>query len=144
MSSPLSNPRRQAGCSDVLLAEGVVTPVAALDGAVIATVVRRLERPSPEVPGADPLLVVAVDGELDMDSAPVLEDLLVQSIDGWARVCCDLQAVRFFGAAGANAVLAAHQHAAAKGHAFGLRGVHGITRCVLTAAGLDHTIPVEG
>jgi anti-anti-sigma factor len=110
--------------------------VAGFDGAVLATVSRHDE----STPSGGVLAVVAVTGDLDRDSAPLLHDTLTAAIDGNPRVCCDLDEVTFFGAAGANTMLAAHWHAAAAGRYFTVRGVHGIARRVFGITGLDRVL----
>jgi anti-anti-sigma regulatory factor len=52
-----------------------------------------------------------------------------------------LRDVTFFGAAGANTLLAAHWRAAELGAAFYLRGVHGIADRVLTVVDPEGIVP---
>jgi anti-anti-sigma factor len=84
--------------------------------------------------------VVAIDGEIDQDTAPLVRLALTQALDGRLPVCCDLSRVTFFGAAAANAVLAAHRQATAAGNVFFLRGVHGITGRVLAIVDPDRVL----
>ena len=65
---------------------------------------------------------------------------LTEALDANPRVCCDLSRVAFFGAAGANVVLAAHLRAPATGRHFTVRGVHGITELVLAITRLDEML----
>jgi anti-anti-sigma factor len=53
------------------------------------------------------------------------------------RFCCDLSEVTFFGAAGINALVIAHERAARAGSRLLIRGAHGITRRVLQITGLE-------
>ena len=110
--------------------------VAGFDGALIATVSRHDE----DHPDNGITAVVEVVGDVDRDSAPLLHSTLVSAIDGNPRVCCDLSAVAFFGASGANTMLAAHWHASAAGRRFTVRGVHGLARRVFDITGLDHVL----
>ena len=71
---------------------------------------------------------------------PLLQLALTEALDANPSVCGDLSRVAFCGAAGANAVLAAHLRAAATGRQFTVRGVHGITRLVLSITRLDQTL----
>jgi anti-anti-sigma factor len=107
--------------------------VAGFDGTVIATVARNDEY----VPSEGLLAVVAVAGDVDHDSAPLLSSTLTSAIDGNPRVCCDLSEVDFFGASGAHTMLAAHWHATTAGRRFTVRGVHGLARRVFGITGLD-------
>ena len=95
------------------------------------------------VRGADGTIIVAVTGEIDLDTVALLHIRLIEAIDRGYRVCCDLSQVTFFGAAGANTLLVARCHAAACGRRFSLRGVHGLTRRVITTTGLDRVFTIE-
>jgi anti-sigma B factor antagonist len=121
--------------------DGVAASIAGYDGVVIATISRHSRPPAPDHHADGPWAVVAVDGDLDVDTARLLNVALVQAIDGSARVCCDLTDADFFGASGANTVLAAHQYAARLGRPFHLCGVHGLAARVLSLTGLDEVVP---
>lgn len=112
----------------------VSATIRAADGTVLATVSRRRHPAAPGEPG--PVVVIAVAGDLDLDTAPLAEATLIQTLDTAARVCLDLSAVRFFGAAGVRVVHAARRHAEAVGHEFRLAGVGGLTERVLRITGL--------
>jgi anti-anti-sigma factor len=122
-------------------ADGPATTVAGWDGAVLATLTRRIH-PAPA--GADgSLTIIAVDGDIDQDTAPMVHAALVEALDGGLRVCCDISRVDFFGAAALNTMLAAHHHAARLHRTFSLRGVHGLAGRVLALAGLTGVIAVD-
>jgi anti-anti-sigma factor len=89
--------------------------------------------------GAAPssLTIVAIDGEIDYDTAPLIGLALSQAVDGQTPVCCDLSRVTFFSAAGANVVLAGYRQATALGCAFFLDGVRGTTERVLAIVDPD-------
>jgi anti-anti-sigma factor len=111
------------------------------DGTTVCTVVRRVE-PTVTCAGAeDTCTIIDVGGDIDHDIAPLLQLALSQALDGRTTVCCDLSDVTFFGAAGANTLLAAHRRATELGCAFFLRGVHGITGRVLAIVDPDRIIP---
>jgi anti-anti-sigma factor len=115
----------------------VSATVAGFDGVPIATITRYHE-PVGGDPGADDaLLVVAVSGDVDADTAPLLRIALTEAINSRPQVCCELSGTEFFGAAGVNTLLTAHQHATTTGCHFTVRGVHGIARWALTVTGLD-------
>jgi anti-anti-sigma factor len=108
--------------------------VTAADGSVIAAVSRRVRPAGSGETG--PEVVVSVRGDLDLDTAPLVQETLIQSLEGAERVCLDLAEVGFCGAAGVRVVITARQQAAARGRAFRLSGVHGLTERVLTLTGL--------
>jgi len=112
------------------------TSVTDLAGALLATVTRLVE-PSP---AGGMLTVIAIDGDIDHDTAAVVRGVLVEALDESRRVLCDLSRVSFFSAAAAHAVLAAHRHATGLGRPFLLRGVGGLTLRVLKVAQLTHII----
>ncbi|WP_328477346.1 STAS domain-containing protein [Actinoplanes sp. NBC_00393] len=87
--------------------------------------------------------IVFVDGEVDAETTPVLQEALLNAVDGYPTVYCDLNRVVFFGAAGANSVAAAGRRAATVGHRLELCGAHGLTRQVLAIAGLDRLLTVS-
>ena len=119
---------------------GVSATVAGFDGVVIGRVTRHREASLTGPALWQELIVVSVTGDLDADTGPLLHLALTEALNANPRVCCDLSRVAFCGAAGANAVLAAHLRAAATGRQFTVRGVHGITRLVLAFTGLDQTL----
>jgi len=104
------------------------------DGSPIATVSRRLRPAGPDEPG--PEVVVVVQGDIDLDTAPLAQATLLQALDDAERVCLDLSEVHFFGADGIRVVVTGRQHAAALGRTLRLSGVHGIAERVLTLTGL--------
>jgi anti-anti-sigma factor len=91
----------------------------------------------PHHSGASGTLVAAVAGEIDLVTAPLLQAALVDAVDHHREVCCDLSEVTFFGAAGINALVIAHERAARAGSRLLIRGAHGITRRVLQITGLE-------
>ena len=114
--------------------------LAAADGTIVATVTRHTEPADSAAGHDDPLLVVTVAGDVDLDTASLLRTTLTQAIDRHPRVCCDLSQVEFFGAVGAHLLLEARRHALDAGHDFGVRGVHGMTDRVLRIVGLDEVL----
>jgi anti-sigma B factor antagonist len=141
MSNSGRLPRRPAPDVTDIPASGDGTPapaagarVIAPDGSVIATVSRRVR---PTEPGeAGPEVVVSIQGDLDLDTAPLAQATLIQALDGAERVCLELSEVRFFGAAGVRVVIAAQLHAASLGRQLRLSGVRGITERVLVLTGV--------
>jgi anti-anti-sigma factor len=123
-----------------LVGDGVTASVAGYDGTVIATITRTVESPA-ALAGVDgPLSVVTVDGDIDQDTAPLLEQALRLAINDRLRTCLDMRRVDFFGAAGVHVLIAAQGHAASLRRCFVVRGVHGTANQVLTIVGLDRLI----
>jgi len=118
----------------------VSATVAGFDGAVIGSVTRHREAARSDSAFPHDLLVVSLDGDLDADTGPLLQGALIEALAASPSVCCDLSRVTFFGAAGANTVVAAHLRATATGRQFTVRGVHGITRWVLAVTRLDEML----
>lgn len=112
------------------------TPVSATvprePGDARSTITRRTEHPA----GGPARVVVTVTDDVDHDSAPILRATLAEALDSSPRVCCDLGAVTFFGAAGAAALRDTHRMAQARGAEFTVRGARGLTRQILDFVGL--------
>jgi anti-anti-sigma factor len=87
-------------------------------------------------------VIVEVAGDVDDATAPALLARLTRTIFREGRVCCDLSAIGFFGATGADVLAIAHLTAALARGAFSVRGVHGSTAQVLRTTGLDHILTV--
>jgi anti-anti-sigma factor len=104
------------------------------DGMWLATISRRHEG------GVTPAAVVTAEGDIDLDSAPLLRAGLLQTLHSWPRVICDLNKVTFFGAAGVTVLAEAQNYARTTGHVMTLRGARGMTRQILEMFGLTGTI----
>ncbi|MEV6493628.1 STAS domain-containing protein, partial [Actinoplanes sp. NPDC051633] len=86
---------------------------------------------------------VAVTGDVDADTAPVLLAALTKVIRPGRRVCCDLSATSFFGAAGANVLALAHLRAARESGRFAVRGARGLAAQVLDLSGLRNILTIN-
>jgi anti-anti-sigma factor len=129
---PVSNDRAPgAGGSPELTAT-----VLGRDGCVVFTVSRHLDGNR----AASDELVVAATGDLDHDTAPLVEVAVATALDQSRRVCLDLRDVAFFGAAGANTVVAAHLHAVRTDGSFTVRNVPGNAWRVLQITGVDTVV----
>jgi anti-anti-sigma factor len=104
------------------------------DAAIMVTITRNTRPVPADTDTSCSTTVVAISGDIDAATAPLLQRALAQALSDLAAVCCDLSQVAFFGAAAANTLLAAHQHATAHGRVFALRGVHGMTARVWAVA----------
>ena len=114
------------------LADGVTATVTDDLETIRITVSRQVGADRGGAGSGGPLTVVAVDGEIDHDTASLLRLTLSQALDGRTPVCCELSRVTFFGAAAANVLLAANRQADAVGCSFSLDGVAGMTDRVLS------------
>jgi anti-anti-sigma factor len=94
----------------------------------------------PAGPGPAPAVLVAAAGEVDLDTAPLLQAALVDAVDRHAVVCCELSEVGFLSAAGITALLVAYQRAQATGCRLSVRGAHGATRRVLQICGIEQLL----
>ena len=107
------------------------------DGATVLTLRSWTEPGRTATEPAGQVAVVAADGDIDMDTAPVLRHMLAQALDCRPIVCCDLSQVTFFGAAAANLLLAMHWRATGRGHLLLLRGARAMTEYVLAVVDPD-------
>ncbi|MEU8821589.1 STAS domain-containing protein [Actinoplanes sp. NPDC048796] len=110
------------------------------DGYTRVAVSRRVDDVPHSGEATDVLSVITVDGDLDIDTAPLLLAVLVQELRT-GDVCCDLTHVPFLAAAGTHALLAAHNYAIGQGRSFWYRGAHGITAQVMAIADPDEVVP---
>lgn len=83
--------------------------------------------------------VVAVAGEVDIDTAPLLEDRLL-GLDGPIRL--DMRAVTFMDSSGVRALLRMHDHCEREGRAFSLHCCSPHVERLLRSLGL-HDVLVE-
>ncbi|MEE6257447.1 STAS domain-containing protein [Plantactinospora sonchi] len=89
---------------------------------------------------ANRLPVISAVGEVDVVTAPLLQRSLVRAVEGNDQVCCDLDKVTFFSAAGLHALLAARHRATETGTRLAVRNVHGITRRILHLADVEDVL----
>ncbi|MGW4465059.1 STAS domain-containing protein [Micromonospora sp. NPDC004704] len=82
-------------------------------------------------------------GEVDLATAPLLQEVLLSAVERHPQVCCDLGKVTFFGAAGVTALLVAHNRALQLGSRLTVRGAHGVTRRVLHLTGLERILGID-
>ncbi|HEX8629987.1 MAG TPA: STAS domain-containing protein [Catenuloplanes sp.] len=104
------------------------------DGTPLLTVSRHV---GPPAGGGAAMVVVTAVGQVDLETVELLRLALLDAVDGSRPVCCDLAGVEFFGAAGANALVAAHNLATETGCRFAISGARDTVRRVLRITGLD-------
>jgi anti-anti-sigma factor len=90
---------------------------------------------------ATPFTIVRVDGDIDPDTAPMVEAALEQALDVSNAVCWDLSGVTFFGAAAGRTLFDAHRYASARRRTFCVRGATGFTAHVLNLVDPGEIVP---
>jgi len=92
----------------------------------------------------DPV-VVQVEGEVDMATAPQLRDTLLAAIanDGAHAVVADLSAVSFIDSSGLHVIMSAHNAARDAGSEFIVRAPSPNVVRVIELVGLDEWLTVE-
>lgn len=95
--------------------------------------------------GADPDgVLVAADGEIDLETAPRLTDWLNEAFaSGQKKVVLDLSQVSFMDSSGVTALLVAHNEAEKTGTALVLRSPSRQTRDLFVMTGLDQVFTIE-
>lgn len=94
----------------------------------------------PDANETGPVKVVAVDGDIDLDTVLLLREVLVHALNSRATVCCDLSRVTFFGAAAANLLLAMDRDTAETVQHFFVRGAGAMTEFVLAVVDPGRTV----
>ena len=87
--------------------------------------------------------VVAVRGEVDIETGPRLAAALRAAVEAGGPVVADLGAVTFMDTAGFSALVSAHRLADRAGGQLVLRGVSGQLRRLLGLLGLDALLTIE-
>ena len=89
-------------------------------------------------------VIIEVEGEVDMASAPELRDALLAAIDGDANsVVADFSAVNFIDSSGIHVIITAHNAARDAGSEFIVRAPSPNVVRVIELVGLDDLITVE-
>lgn len=80
-----------------------------------------------------------LEGDLDVNTSPLLSDTLMPCIDKGASVCLDLAALRYISSAGLRVLLSALKRARAAGTALSLRSLSAENRSIMQTTGfLEH------
>lgn len=124
---------RSGGDQPVKLSASVAGP----DGTALLTVSRHVGAPAG---GGLPMVVVTAIGQVDLETVELLRLALLDAVGGSRPVCCDLSGVEFFGAAGANVLVAARKLATETGCHFAISGARDTVRRVLRITGLDELL----
>jgi anti-sigma B factor antagonist len=92
----------------------------------------------------DGALVVAVDGELDLETAPRLANWIADALaSGSKRVVLDVAEVSFIDSSGLTTLIVGHAEAEKAGAELVLRSVTRQTYDLLLMTGLDQVLAVE-
>jgi anti-anti-sigma factor len=91
----------------------------------------------------DDCVVLTLDGELDLDTAPMLYSCLEEIVGrGSRRLVVDAGALTFCDSTGLSALLAAHQACTSAGGFLRLAAPDELLTRLLTVVGLQGTIPI--
>lgn len=88
-------------------------------------------------------LVITAAGAVDLDTEALLRNALLDAVAVHRTVCVDLGGITFFGAVGANALVAARNAATLAGRTLLVRGVPGVVRRTLELTELDRVFAIE-
>lgn len=89
----------------------------------------------------DDVVVLALSGELDMDSAPVLRERIAGLVaTGWHQILLDLAELSFCDSAGLSAFIQGDRACAARGGWLRLTGATGHVARVIELSGLDEML----
>jgi anti-anti-sigma factor len=114
----------------------VTATVIGPDRSSLLRVSRRTPLPAPGA-ARTAAAVVGVGGSIDLDTVDLLRTALLQTVDRYEHVECDLGEATFLSAAGVTALIEARARAVARGHAFSLSGARGAVLRVLRISNLD-------
>lgn len=88
-------------------------------------------------------LTIAVEGELDITSAPGLDAAIERAEDSdAARIILDLSMIRFIDSTGLRALLVAGRRSAEKGSRLGMRLGSGEVARMMKLTAIDQTVPI--
>jgi anti-anti-sigma factor len=99
-----------------------------------------------DIDSADHGFVVRVTGELDLATAPTLQqelDAVFRDMASWRSLVIDLEALTFMDAHGASVLVRARKLALACGTKLTIAGVQGEPALVLKATGLDKFLKLD-
>jgi len=91
----------------------------------------------------DAATVLAVSGEIDLATAPDLQQALAAA-SGAEHVVADLSAVTFMDSTGLRVLISAHEAASTAGHKLSLVAPEGMVTKVLRITGVDRELNVFG
>ena len=88
---------------------------------------------------------IALSGELDMATAPILNDqLTVAEQDGSRAIMLDLRDLRFVDSSGLHAILQAYRRSETNGHRFLVVGANTMARRLCQMTGTEFLLDAEG
>jgi len=93
----------------------------------------------------DGTVIVAIEGEIDLESSPVLRQALLDALPRGRSMVVDMAGVTLIDSSGVASLLEAFQESRKKGRNFSLSAVNDTVMRVLSLAHLDTVFPfIEG
>lgn len=90
-------------------------------------------------------VIISAEGEIDIASAPVLDDAVEEAVSGGARhLAVDLRPTSFMDSTGLRSLISAHRRLGAGGGRLIVVPGDGPVRRLLEVAGVDHTLEIAG
>ena len=96
-----------------------------------------------EIRNVNGAAVVALTGDVDLQTSPVVRQKLLESLDGHTRVVVDLSAVNYIDSSGVASLVEAFQVSRKKGASFALANVSSAAMRVLSLARLDKVFTIH-
>jgi anti-sigma B factor antagonist len=87
--------------------------------------------------------VVALNGDVDLQTSPLVRQKLLESLEGNTRVVVDLSAVNYIDSSGVASLVEAFQLSRKKGASFSLASVSSAAMRVLSLARLDKVFTIH-
>lgn len=96
-----------------------------------------------EIRNVNGAAVVALTGDVDLQTSPVVRQKLLESLEGNKRVVVDLSAVNYIDSSGVASLVEAFQVSRKKGAIFSLASVSSAAMRVLSLARLDKVFTIH-
>ena len=96
-----------------------------------------------EIRNVNGAAVVALTGDVDLQTSPVVRQKLLESLEGNNRVVVDLSAVNYIDSSGVASLVEAFQVSRKKGSSFALASVSAAAMRVLSLARLDKVFTIH-
>ena len=96
-----------------------------------------------EVREVDGAAIVALTGDVDLQTSPVVRQKLLESLERHTRIVVDLSAVNYIDSSGVASLVEAFQVSRKKGASFALASVSSSAMRVLSLARLDRVFTIH-
>jgi anti-sigma B factor antagonist len=93
--------------------------------------------------GMDGCMVVFVVGEIDLASAPLMQEVMAEAVESRRHLIVDLSAVNFLDSTGLGVLVRTRQRIAATHKSMSLVGPTGLVARVIRITRIDEAIPVH-